>query len=154
MTLASIELMSRIVAAAAVGALLGLDRERLRKPLGLRTLSMVSLASCVLTVVALQHDLGHEAEVGTVSRTIQGLMAGIGFLGGGVILRTHGHHVRGLTTAALVWLTAALGIACGLGAWLPVLTATGVALVVLWVGTPLEKLVRRRNGRPDNDAVS
>ena len=76
-----------------------------------------------------------------------GLMAGIGFLGGGVILHHRNQSIRGLTTAALVWLTAALGIACGLGAWTLVVTASGLALALLWIGRPLEAWLRRIRAR-------
>lgn len=141
------EPVSRIVAAGLLGALIGLDRERMGKPLGFRTLSVVAVASAALTVAAAQYDLEMASGTDMVSRAIQGLMAGIGFLGGGVILRSDRNHIHGLTTAALVWLTAALGIACGLGAWLVVVTATSSALVLLWVGKPLEQAMRRRRIR-------
>lgn len=138
----------RILAAGGLGALFGLDRERLGKPLGFRTLGIVAIASCVLTVAAVQHDLQLQAQGGeTVGRAIQGLMAGIGFLGGGVILHHRNQSIRGLTTAALVWLTAALGIACGLGAWTLVVTASGLALALLWIGRPLEAWLRRIRAR-------
>lgn len=144
MSLAWTELVLRICAAGLLGALIGLDREHRHKPLGFRTLSVVALASAMLTVAAIQHDADLNADVETVSRTIQGVLAGIGFLGGGVILRTQGRHIRGLTTAALVWLTAALGIACGLGAWLPALVVVVFTLAVLWIGLPLEATIRKR----------
>lgn len=136
----------RILAAGGLGAVIGLDRERLGKPLGFRTLSIVAIASCTLTLVALQYDLQLAAAGAggeTVGRAIQGLMAGIGFLGGGVILHHRNQSIRGLTTAALVWLTAALGIACGLGAWALVLTASALALSLVWIGRPLEAWLRR-----------
>jgi len=79
---------------------------------------------------------GHNADA--ASRVIQGLVSGIGFLGGGVILHTP-DKVRGLTTAATVWLAACLGIACGLGAWIPVLIASLLTLAVLIGGTAIEE---------------
>ena len=135
----------RLAAATAVGAIIGLDRELLGKPLGFRTLTIVSIASCALTLAAARYDLAlggahHE----TVGRAIQGLMAGIGFLGGGVILRTRERHVRGLTTAALVWLTAALGVVCGLASWPIVAIALVLAMAILLVGRPLEQWLGRR----------
>lgn len=139
----------RILVAGVLGALIGLDRERLGKPLGFRTLSIVAIASCTLTVAAVQHDLNLQDEGGeTVGRAIQGLMAGIGFLGGGVILHRREQHVQGLTTAALVWLTAALGIVCGLAAWSLVLSGSVLAMTLLWIGRPLEKWLHRRKARP------
>lgn len=142
----------RIVAAALVGAIIGVDRELMRKPLGFRTLSVVAIASCALIVAAEHYDGGLPEgadNADTVGRAIQGLMAGVGFLGGGVILHTGRNHVEGLTTAALVWLTAALGVACGLGAWKVVITAVVLALLLLWVGGPLEKFLQRRRAKND-----
>lgn len=139
----------RIVAAALVGAIIGLDRELLRKPLGFRTLSIVSIASCALVVAAEQYELTSSGHADVVGRAVQGLMAGVGFLGGGVILHTGRDHVRGLTTAALVWLTAALGVACGFGAWKVVATSLVLTLLLLWIGGPLEKILRRRRARND-----
>ena len=134
----------KIVLAGLLGALLGFNRERAGKPLGFRTLSIVSIASCSLTVAAKQYDLSLDGDADTVGRAIQGLMAGIGFLGGGVILQTPRHHIRGLTTAAMVWLTAALGIACGLGARIAVTASAVTALALLWAGGSLEKAMQRQ----------
>jgi putative Mg2+ transporter-C (MgtC) family protein len=84
----------------------------------------------------------------SVLRTIQGIMAGIGFLGGGVILRDDSHQsVHGLTTAASVWVVACLGIACGAGQWLTALMALGLALGVLVLLVWVEKLVIHRATR-------
>lgn len=138
----------RLLAAAAVGTLIGLDRELMGKPLGFRTLGVVAIASCALTVAASRYDLAADAGHETVGRAIQGLMAGIGFLGGGVILHTRHDHVHGLTTAALVWLTAALGAVCGLGAWAVVIIAVVLALLILLVGGPLERALDRRRKDP------
>lgn len=139
-----LDALRRLAAATAVGAIIGLDRELLGKPLGFRTLTVVSIASCALTVAAVRYDLAlggthHE----TVGRAIQGLMAGIGFLGGGVILHTRDRHVQGLTTAALVWLTAALGVVCGLASWPIVAIALVLAMLMLLIGGPLERLLGR-----------
>jgi putative Mg2+ transporter-C (MgtC) family protein len=147
------EALRRLAAATVVGALIGLDREVLGKPLGFRTLSIVSIASCALTVSAAHYDQalgGSGSHHETVGRAIQGLMAGIGFLGGGVILHTRGHHVHGLTTAALVWLTAALGVVCGLAQWPIVIIALLLAMTVLLAGKPFERrLLRRPRGADD-----
>jgi putative Mg2+ transporter-C (MgtC) family protein len=146
----SLEALRRLGAATLVGAIIGLDRELLGKPLGFRTLTVVSIASCALTLASLRHDVSIGAEQHeTVGRAIQGLMAGIGFLGGGVILRTRERHVRGLTTAALVWLTAALGVVCGLAAWPIVWISLLLAMLTLVIGKPLERRLGRRVQRPD-----
>jgi putative Mg2+ transporter-C (MgtC) family protein len=105
----------RLAAAVAAGALIGLDRELRRKPAGLRTLALVSLWSAlfVLETIAMAG-----AYTDATSRVIQGVVTGVGFLGAGSIIRGHDEEsVRGLTTAASIWLAAATGIACGMAIW-------------------------------------
>lgn len=137
----------RLGAAAMVGALIGLDRDVIGKPLGLRTLSVVSLASCALVLAAEWHEQVASGATETVSRAIQGLMAGVGFLGGGAILRDRHRHVSGLTTAAMVWLTAALGIACALAAWPVVVVSLAWLLVAFAAGAWLDRYLARRGVR-------
>src|SRR5437763_11730196 len=127
----------RLSVATLIGCVIGLNREMYGKPAGLRTHGLVSLGAALITLASL--DLAR-ADPAAVLRTIQGIMAGIGFLGGGVILRDDStHSVHGLTTAASVWVVAALGIACGAGQWLTALTALGLPLVVLIVLGRIEK---------------
>ena len=78
-----------------------------------------------------------------VSRVIQGIIAGVGFLGGGAILKAEHEMVHGLTTAASIWLVASLGIACGAGQWAPALIACVIALLILIIGSRVEGLVHR-----------
>lgn len=127
--------MLRLFAAIAVGAALGIDRDLERKPIGARTLALVSLGAAVLAVATINvpgiYD-NKDALSRVVQGLIQGVMAGIGFIGAGVIIRRpEVDLVRGLTTAATVWVAAAIGIACGLGQWIVVGTATVLALIVL-----------------------
>jgi putative Mg2+ transporter-C (MgtC) family protein len=83
---------------------------------------------------------------------IQGIITGIGFLGAGVILhRNGGRGVRGLTTAASIWVVAALGVACGMAQWPVAVTGTVLTLIVLLVGGPFEDLMRRLRGRGRDD---
>lgn len=131
-----VELGLRLLAAVAAGMALGLNRDVNGKPTGMRTLGLVSLGAAIATVTA-QKFTGLEAHPDAVSRVlqgaIQGVMTGVGFIGAGAILRDRlALDVLGLTTAATVWLTAAMGIAAGLGAWWVVLggTALGLALLV------------------------
>lgn len=129
------DIVLRLFAAIAVGAALGIDRDLERKPIGARTLALVSLGAAVLAVATLNvpgiYD-NKDALSRVVQGLIQGVMAGIGFIGAGVIIRRpEVDLVRGLTTAATVWVTAAIGIACGLGQWIVVGTATVLALIVL-----------------------
>jgi putative Mg2+ transporter-C (MgtC) family protein len=108
----------RLALALLGGAVLGWEREYRDKPAGLRTHMMVALGSAVFVVISLR--LAHEMNVaaGTLQfdplRVLQGIIGGIGFLGAGVIIRAGGK-VHGLTTAASIWLSAAIGVTCGLG---------------------------------------
>jgi putative Mg2+ transporter-C (MgtC) family protein len=104
----------RMIVAALLGAVIGYQREVAGKPAGLRTHMLVSLGTALFVLVALEADF----EKADVSRIIQGLAAGIGFLGAGAILKiTEEHRITGLTTAAGIWMTAAVGVAVGLGRW-------------------------------------
>lgn len=128
-----VDLGLRLFAAVAVGMVIGVEREWRDKPVGIRTLALVSLGSalvCVATVhlVALQEDPNAISRV--VQGVIQGVMTGIGFVGAGAVLHREGD-VHGLTTAATVWVTAALGIACALATWSIVLLGVALTLIVL-----------------------
>ncbi|WKW50843.1 MgtC/SapB family protein [Rhodomicrobium lacus] len=128
----------RLTAAAAVGAAIGLDREARGKSTGVRTLAIVALGSA-LAVLLSEHPSGVQADAS--SRVIQGVLTGIGFLGAGVILhRDTNDKVRGLTTAAAIWFTACIGMACGLGAWPIVVTAAVLVALILALGKRLERL--------------
>jgi putative Mg2+ transporter-C (MgtC) family protein len=134
----------RLAAAALAGALIGVNRDLAQKPIGVRTLGLVALGAATVTVATVQVQ-GMAENTDALSRVvqgvIQGVMAGISFIGAGVILRdTQARTVEGLTTAASVWVTAALGIACGLGAWSTVALALVAALILLVAVTWLEAL--------------
>jgi putative Mg2+ transporter-C (MgtC) family protein len=120
----------RLALAAALGGVLGYERERLGKAAGLRTHMMVSMGSALFVVAAVQSG----ATAGDISRVVQGIATGIGFIGAGAILKhaEPGHvQVQGLTTASTVWVTAGVGMAVGFGQlWLPV-AATALGLVIL-----------------------
>jgi putative Mg2+ transporter-C (MgtC) family protein len=144
MNLEFTDVIARLSAAALAGALIGINRDLAQNPIGARTLGLVALGAATVTVSAVQVQ-GMAENADALSRVvqgiIQGIMAGISFIGAGVILRnTQARTVEGLTTAASVWVTAALGIACGLGAWTTVAVALVVALVLLVVLPRLELL--------------
>ena len=137
----------RLVAAAALGGFVGAEREYVRKAAGLRTHMIVALGAALFVLAPAEAGLAE----GDVSRIIQGVAAGIGFIGAGTILkRPDRQEVHGLTTAASIWLTASVGVAAAMGPlWLPAL-AVGCALVILYCfGTIERRLERRGNGRPD-----
>jgi len=138
------DIVLRLGAAMAGGIAIGLNRNLSNKPIGMRTLALVALGASVVTVAAVQYDAMAEhpdALSRVVQGVIQGVMVGISFIGAGVILRdSSGEHVRGLTTAATVWVSAALGIACGLAAWRVVVVAAVLALTALVVLRWLDSL--------------
>ena len=127
--------LMRLGAATAAGIAIGINRDLTHKPIGMRTLALVSLGAAAVTVAAIQFSVLErhpDALSRVVQGVIQGIMAGISFIGAGVILRDpKAGDVSGLTTAATVWVTAALGIACGLGAWAIVAATLALALLVL-----------------------
>lgn len=149
------ESLFRLSTAAAIGAVIGINRDLRGKPAGLRTLSMVTLGSALLALVGAAMTLPDERpDASALSRVIQGIMAGIGFLGGGCILRDEAKlHVQGLTTAAAVWVSASLGVACGAGYWRVAVLALGIALFVLVGGGPLERAIERLIGAARGDSA-
>jgi putative Mg2+ transporter-C (MgtC) family protein len=135
------EVFLRLAAAVGAGALIGLDRELRRKPAGLRTLALVALGSAVFILETVDPA---RAYTDATSRVIQGVVTGVGFLGAGSIMRTAGEEsVRGLTTAASIWLAAAMGVACGLADWPLVLGGCALGLLVLTI-TPVERVIHNR----------
>lgn len=142
------QIVLRLGAATLIGCLLGLDRELRDKPAGMRTHGLVCLGSALITLASLDITFtGERLDGAGALRAVQGLMAGIGFLGGGVILRdSSSQSIQGLTTAASLWVAACLGIACGMGLWITTLTAVGLTLLVLTAGIRVERAIRRRFG--------
>jgi len=130
-----VDIALRLGAAVVVGMLIGLNRDLADKPIGMRTLGLVSLGAAIVAISTVHfRDLADHPDAlsRVVQGVIQGIMAGIGFIGAGVILRdAESETVKGLTTAATVWVTAALGIACGLAAWQIVALSLGLAVFLL-----------------------
>ena len=146
------DLAWRLLLAAGLGAAVGLEREYRQKPAGLRTNILIALGSALFTILSI--SMGHES--GTADRIAAQIVTGIGFLGGGAILRS-GNTVHGMTTAATIWVNAAIGVAAGMGQS-TLATATAVlTLVVLGILPPIEAYFERRAGlidrhRPPSDA--
>ena len=131
------QLIVRLLVAATMGAILGLERERQGKPAGIRTHMLVCASSALIVLVSLQSGMRDEE----LSRVIQGLLAGVGFVCAGAILKLEQEEkVHGLTTAAGVWMTAAIGIAAGLGREMTAFLSTMIVLGILWVEGPLQRL--------------
>lgn len=119
----------RLGMAALLGGLLGWERERAGKAAGVRTHMLVAMGAALFVLVAQQSGM----EPGDNSRVLQGIIAGVGFLGAGTILKADEEsRVKGLTTAAGIWLTAAIGVAAGLGREVTAALSTVLALAVLW----------------------
>ncbi len=138
----------RLILAAGLGALLGAERERVHSAAGLRTHILVGLGSALFVLAEVESG----ADGAALSRVIQGLVAGIGFLGAGTILKLGDRvEVHGLTTAASIWVTAAVGVAAGLGhIWLAAL-----ASVFGWVVLgPVKRLEKSAKAGPPTDGPS
>jgi putative Mg2+ transporter-C (MgtC) family protein len=150
-----LDVVARLAAAVFLGAVIGINRELHDKPAGLRTHALVGLGSALAVVSVAALGANAEHSVDAVSRVVQGIVTGIGFLGGGVILRhPSDSRVQGLTTAATIWLTALFGVACGTGAFREVVVGAVLVFLVLMIGGPLEKAIHgaidRSKGRPQS----
>ncbi len=139
------ELIRRLLTAAVLGAALGFERELRQKAAGLRTNILIAVGSALFTVMSYELA-GDRADATRIAAQI---VTGIGFLGAGAIMRTDSG-VQGLTTAATVWVNAAVGVAAGGGEYHLAFIATGVTLAALLVLQPLEAFIARRLGVPDD----
>jgi putative Mg2+ transporter-C (MgtC) family protein len=131
-------LLGRLALATALGAVIGMDRELSEKAAGLRTNMLVALGSALFVLVPIQSGLAQQ-EFSALGRVIQGTITGVGFIGAGSILQKG--RVRGLTSAAAVWISASLGIAVGLGQWKLALTGAVIALMILRLMKVLEQKI-------------
>ncbi|WP_418315558.1 MgtC/SapB family protein [Piscinibacter sakaiensis] len=133
----------RLLTAALLGGLLGFNREKHNKSAGLRTHMLVALGAATFVMVPQLAGM----EIADLSRVIQGVIAGIGFIGAGTILKHHDEkEVFGLTTAAGIWMTAAIGMACGMGREVTAIISTLLAWAVLGV---MHKLFEARDSKKD-----
>jgi putative Mg2+ transporter-C (MgtC) family protein len=142
-------IIERFGLATVAGAAIGLNRKLHGKPVGIRTHSLVALGSATFIYVSYGAGLVNGAPV---PQTVQGITTGIGFVCAGVILHRSGSKSRitGLTTASALWFTAALGVACGAGLFVPAIVATIIALVVLIIGGPLEGYIEAYCRKPES----
>ena len=143
------DIVARLALSAVVGAAIGLNRDLHHKQAGVRTNALVSLGAALAVVMVVPPGQDPALHAAELSRVIQGVLTGIGFLGAGVILRDPAsRHVSGLTTAAAVWLSALLGTAAGAGAYVPLSAAFVLALVAIVFGGPFERWFKRRFQSP------
>ncbi|MDP4007547.1 MAG: MgtC/SapB family protein [bacterium] len=120
--------ITKLLLALGLGALVGIEREIRKKPAGIRTHALVAFGSALFTIIAL--EMFSLAEPDAISRVLQGVIVGIGFLGAGIIFQAKGA-IKGLTTAAEVWALAGIGILAGLGAFSIAISAAVLVLVIL-----------------------
>jgi len=134
-----VSLVLRLLTAMILGALVGAQREQSGKPAGLRTHVLVAMGAALFVLAPLEAGM----ELDGISRVIQGIVTGIGFIGAGAILKLHEkREIEGLTTAAGVWMTAAVGIAAGLGR----LGLALVSTILTWITlSALQKIEARMN---------
>ena len=139
------DIVGRLAAAMGAGIILGVNRDLRGKPAGVRTHGLVAIGACLVTVIVMELSATVQTfNPDAVSRVIQGIITGIGFIGGGVILKLPAtRSVQGLTTAASVWVTACLGVAFGTGMWRTALAALGLTFIVLLLGGTVEDVASR-----------
>jgi len=135
------EALLRLALAAGLGGAIGLEREFRHKPAGLRTNMLIALGSALFSILSV--ELGGGAA--SPDRIAAQVVTGIGFLGAGAILRS-GENVHGLTTAATIWVNAAIGMAAGLGSYTVATVAAAITLTVLALMPVMEKMVDKRRG--------
>ncbi len=130
---ALVEMVLRLLLAAALGAIIGFQREKARKAAGLRTHILISLGACIFTLASI-YGFGPGSDP---ARIAAGVVAGIGVLGAGAIIRSNGEAVHGLTTAASIWAVAAIGLASGAGLYIAAVVAAILVLGVLLLPRPI-----------------
>lgn len=141
-----VRIVVRLLVASVLGGLIGYERESKGKAAGLRTHMLVSLGAALFVLAPAMSEM----EVADMSRVLQGVIAGIGFLGAGAIIKSRGSNdVKGLTTAASIWFTAAVGITAGLGREMLALVSTLFALFILIVLSRTEARLERQKEEDD-----
>ena len=141
LTLNEVTISVRLLLALACGGVLGFERTRKRRPAGLRTYMLVCVGAAVIMMTA---QFMHQIWGGDLGRLPAQVISGIGFLGAGVIIQT-GTTVKGLTTAATLWMSMSIGLACGSGNFTIAILGTFLAIICLIAFIPLEKLANKRN---------
>lgn len=138
----------RLLAATVLGAIIGIQREKAGKPAGVRTHILVTLGTTVFVLACSGVGMSTDG----LSRVIQGIVTGIGFIGAGSILKlSEERNIQGLTTSAGIWMTAAIGVAVGLGSLGVALLSTLLTVIILALAGPLEsKLFKNRAARDED----
>ena len=142
LTAVETEIIIKLVLAAVFGMLVGLERELHKKPAGMRTHAFVCMGAALFTILSYSFA-GSGVDT---SRIAAGVVTGIGFLGAGVVFQAK-NHIRGITTAAELWVLAAIGVALGTGMYYAATISTVIVLFILWPAKFLESKVKTRNSR-------
>jgi len=127
---------AQVLVAFIIGAIIGLEREFRSKPAGFRTMILICVGSCLFTI------LSKEAAIGSTDRIASNIVTGIGFIGAGVIFK-EGISVNGLTTAALIWITAAIGMAIGYHNYPLTVLVSAIVVIVLFILEPVQRFINR-----------
>ncbi|MCR5189033.1 MAG: MgtC/SapB family protein [Treponema sp.] len=132
----------RLIISFSCGLLLGIERKSRQNAVGIRTLGLISVSCCLLAILSIYvaQTFSTDTGRGDPTRVISTVITGIGFIGGGAILK-QGLNIRGLTTAAIILTTAAIGLSCGAGLYGPALITLAIALIVLFIMNKVEKLI-------------
>ena len=136
----------RLALAAVLGGAIGLEREYHRKPAGLRTNMLIALGSALFSILSVELGAG----AGSPDRVASQVVTGIGFLGAGAILRS-GENIHGLTTAATIWVNAAIGMAAGIGSYVVATGAAALTLIVLAILPFIERRFEQRGGHAHHE---
>jgi putative Mg2+ transporter-C (MgtC) family protein len=143
-----LHVLIRMIAAGLLGAMVGIQREKVGKPAGVRTHTLVSLGTAVSVLACSGAGMSSEG----ISRVIQGILTGIGFIGAGNILKLREEQeIQGLTTAAGIWMTAAIGVAVGLGSLGLALLSTAMTLGILAIALRMEDRPQSKRAANDRD---
>jgi len=129
---------AQVSVAFIIGAIIGLEREFRSKPAGFRTMILISVGACLYTILSKEAGAAN----GSADRIASNIVTGIGFIGAGVIFK-EGITVNGLTTAALIWITAALGMAIGYHRYPLAIVVSGIVVVALFVLEPVQRFINR-----------
>ncbi|OOF85268.1 hypothetical protein BKG93_05340 [Rodentibacter ratti] len=143
-----LNILGKMFLALLLGSIIGLERELKHKPVGIKTCSIIAITTCVLTIISIQ-AAEHYAQVSENIRTdpmrlAAQVISGIGFLGAGVILHKKNDAISGLTTAAIIWAAAAIGIATGAGFIFDALIATAMILIAIRFSPLVQRLIRHK----------
>jgi putative Mg2+ transporter-C (MgtC) family protein len=150
-----VRVLVRLAVAAVFGGLIGVERQLDGKRDGMRTHMLVSLGAALFTLVGIESLAAGDAKTADITRIVQGVAAGVGFLGAGTIIKlSDQHEVRGLTSAASIWLTAAVGMSAGAGWLWPALIGVGFAWLILYVLRSTENWYKARKAAAGKGAAA